>query len=567
MPTPLTPNFFALLRQIEHANPGKPLLGKSLCLRDDPLRLGQRPYLDFATQDFKLEEIIETARLGIVRKLFVQNFGLLGPNGALPLHYTEHAYTRIHQWNDPTFTEFLDIFHHRAYLLFYRAWAESQPHIAYHRRNCNPFAQHLNALVGHGVSSCWGREALPSHYRAGLAGHLVADNAALATLPVTAILFSNALTTAPLSLFMGRYGRTAGFALGGVLGCLGGLLAACGVYHLNFVYLVLGMLLSGPFMASAQYYRFAATEIVPAAQAPRAISFVLVGGLLAALVVPTLAQLANDAMQPYTFVGVFLFIAGLAGGVVVPLAFLGPVFKRARAEAQASARTSLQNGASETKTEAEAEAYQSTGAAEHSGGAAVAPRSIFAFMKMISFWAAVSNAVLGYTMMSFVMTATPLAMVACGFSPLDGSHVVQGHVIAMYLPSLFTGFLIQRLGLVKVLLLGHLCFGGAFGAALLGLEIANFSFALIALGIGWNFCFIGGTTLLTRLYTTSERSRVQGLNETLVFIGSAGASFAAGVVLDAFGWQAMNMIAFAFLVVAVLTTGVYSARRLQRRPA
>lgn len=171
MPTPLTPNFFALLRQIEHANPGKPLLGKSLCLRDDPLRLGQRPYLDFATQDFKLEEIIETARLGIVRKLFVQNFGLLGPNGALPLHYTEHAYTRIHQWNDPTFTEFLDIFHHRAYLLFYRAWAESQPHIAYHRRNCNPFAQHLNALVGHGVSSCWGREALPAHYRAGLAGH------------------------------------------------------------------------------------------------------------------------------------------------------------------------------------------------------------------------------------------------------------------------------------------------------------------------------------------------------------------------------------------------------------
>jgi len=170
-PIPPAPNFFALLRQIEHANCGKPLLGKSLRLRDDPVRLGQRPFLDFATQDFKREETIQAGRLGAVRKLFVQHFGLLGPNGALPLHFTEHAYTRIHQCNDPTFSEFLDIFHPRASLLFYMAWAESQPHIAYHRSTFNPFAQHLNCLLGHGVSSSWGREALPTHFRAGLAGH------------------------------------------------------------------------------------------------------------------------------------------------------------------------------------------------------------------------------------------------------------------------------------------------------------------------------------------------------------------------------------------------------------
>lgn len=168
---PPAPNFFALLRQIEHAHSGKPLLGKSLRLRDDPVRLGQRPYLDFATQDFKREDTIVAGRLGAIPKLYIQNFGLLGPNGALPLHYTEHAYTRIHQWNDPTFAEFLDIFHHRAYLLFYRAWAESQPHIAYHRHTFNPFAQHLNSLVGHGASSSWGREALPTHFRASLAAH------------------------------------------------------------------------------------------------------------------------------------------------------------------------------------------------------------------------------------------------------------------------------------------------------------------------------------------------------------------------------------------------------------
>lgn len=170
-PLPPAPNFFALLRQIEHANPGKPFLGTSLRLRDDPVRLGQHPHLDFATQDFQREETIQAGRLGPVQKLYIQNFGLLGPNGALPLHYTEHAYTRIHHWNDPTFSEFLDIFHHRAYLLFYRAWAESQPHIGFHRKKYNFFTQRLNSLVGHGVQTSWEREELPTHFRAGLAGH------------------------------------------------------------------------------------------------------------------------------------------------------------------------------------------------------------------------------------------------------------------------------------------------------------------------------------------------------------------------------------------------------------
>ena len=168
---PPAPNFFALLRQLEHENPDKPLLGTSLRLRDDPVRLGQHPHLDFATQDFQREETIHTGRLGAVQKLYVQNFGLLGPNGALPLHFTEHAYTRIHHWNDPTFSEFLDVFHHRAYLLFYRAWAESQPHIGFHRKAHNAFSRRLNSLVGHGQQTSWGREQLPTHFRAGLAGH------------------------------------------------------------------------------------------------------------------------------------------------------------------------------------------------------------------------------------------------------------------------------------------------------------------------------------------------------------------------------------------------------------
>jgi len=168
---PPAPNFFALLRHIEDAHPGKPLLGTALRLRDEPVRLGQHPHLDFATQDFQREETIQSPHQGALPKFYVQNFGLLGPNGALPLHYTEHAYTRVHQWHDRTFPEFLDLFHHRAYLLFYRAWAQAQPHIGYHRPLHNLFAQSLGSLVGHGAQTSWGREALPNHFRAGLAGH------------------------------------------------------------------------------------------------------------------------------------------------------------------------------------------------------------------------------------------------------------------------------------------------------------------------------------------------------------------------------------------------------------
>lgn len=168
---PPAANFFALLRHIEHTHPDKPLLGSSLRLRDDPVRLGQFPHLDFATQDFQRQETLKLGQARLVPKLYLQNFGLLGPNGALPLHYTEHAYTRVHHFSDPTFNEFLDIFHHRAYTLFYRAWAQAQPHIAFHRPLHNPFTQHLNSLLGHGAHTSWGREALPDHFRAGLASH------------------------------------------------------------------------------------------------------------------------------------------------------------------------------------------------------------------------------------------------------------------------------------------------------------------------------------------------------------------------------------------------------------
>jgi type VI secretion system protein ImpH len=164
-------NFFALLRRIEQTQPDMPLLGTSLRLREDPVRLGQHPHLDFATRDFKRSGLVRSVYGKELQKLYVQNFGLLGPHGALPLHYTEHACNRLQQWGDPTFAEFLDVFHHRIYLLFYRAWAVAQPQVAYHRKEGNSFGRQLNALVAYDSKSMREREVLPAGFRASLAGH------------------------------------------------------------------------------------------------------------------------------------------------------------------------------------------------------------------------------------------------------------------------------------------------------------------------------------------------------------------------------------------------------------
>ena len=167
-PFVLQQNLLALLRSLEYNNPQSPPLGTAIRLRDEPIRLGQHPHLNFATRDVHHVMVLPEPA---VNKYYVQNFGLLGPNGALPLHLSEYAYTRIHHHNDSTFSEFLDVFHHRAYLLFYRAWANAQPHIGQHGKTPNVFTTQLAAIAGHGNQSGWGRETLPDHFRLGLAGH------------------------------------------------------------------------------------------------------------------------------------------------------------------------------------------------------------------------------------------------------------------------------------------------------------------------------------------------------------------------------------------------------------
>lgn len=371
----------------------------------------------------------------------------------------------------------------------------------------------------------------------GLAGKVLADDPAFATIPLSITLIMTALTTGPISMLMQKYGRKRVFVVGLSLGVAGAVLAALAVIFSSYLLFAVAAVAVGPFQASAQYYRFAAGESVESSKAPRAISLVLLGGLGAALLTPTGSGWFSTQFAAYGFAGAFLFAATVGTLAFLPLMF----FRNVRTEDQ------LSGTASDTSKETPA-------------------RPLREIMRQPGFAAAVANGALGYAMMTFVMTATPLAMEICGFATSVSANVISAHAVAMFLPSLFTGRLIERFSLPKILLTGHVFFVVAFLTALSGITLGQFSVALIALGIGWNFCFIGGTTLLTTIHRDNERGRVQGLNEMLVFGASAIASVAAGAILRFFGWETVNQAAFVILVIASVTTLLWVVRR-QSAPA
>ncbi|WCL55348.1 MFS transporter [Gimibacter soli] len=361
----------------------------------------------------------------------------------------------------------------------------------------------------------------------GLAGGMLAADPAWATLPVSLTVVSTALVTGRLSGLMQRTSRQYGFRIGAFSGLAGALLAMLAIYLRDYWLLCLSSLLFGPFNASAQYYRFAASESVTPAEAPRAMSYVMLGGIAAAFVVPAATSWLNDALMPYSFLGAYLFIVIVTLLVQVPIGLMKPV--------------------------------EATVAGHESGDGEARP--LGAIVRTSGFIAAFVNCATGYAMMSFVMTATPLAMESCGLLPGQSATVIQGHVVAMFLPSLFTGRLIERFGVTGILFAGHAFFVAAFLLALEGIEVYNFSLALIALGIGWNFCFIGGSSLLTHVHRPSEKGRVQGLNETMVFTVTAVASLGAGIALNTIGWAGMNMLTFGLLAVAFAATLYHALKR------
>lgn len=354
---------------------------------------------------------------------------------------------------------------------------------------------------------------------AGLAGQSLAPNKCWATLPISLLVIGSMLTATPLSAFMAKYGRRAGFILGTIGGTIGAATGALGLYYGSFALFLLGALFSGIYMSAQGFYRFAAADTASDAFRPKAISWVMAGGLLSAVVGPELVKLTNDLMVvPFlatyltvillNFCGIFLF--GLLNIPKPKAAVAGSPQGRSRRELIRTPQIAV----------------------------------------------AVIVATVSYALMNLVMTSSPLAVVGCGFEKDDAANVVMGHVLAMYAPSFVTGHIIARFGVEKVMATGLVILAAAGGVAIAGVELTNFFAALILLGIGWNFGFIGATTLLTGSIQPSERGRMQGLNDLIVFGGVTMASFSSGGLMNCSGgsvqsgWQAVNMAMLPFLVLA-----------------
>lgn len=349
----------------------------------------------------------------------------------------------------------------------------------------------------------------------GLAGSILAPSPEWATAPIAAMFLGTAVSTVPASMWMTRVGRRIGFIAGASLGTLGGLLAAAGIFTSSLTLLCLGTFLAGTYKGFAQFYRFAAAEVASNTFKPRAISLVLAGGIVAALVGPLLARLGGDLLQPaYTASFLFLAVASaLAVGVL-----LGVDIPR-----------SVDTAADKASA-----------------------RPLRDIIRQPTYLVALFGAVTGYGVMILAMTATPLAMVHHNHSIGAMATVIQLHVLGMFLPSFFTGSLIARFGVLRIMFVGIVLLTGHVLISLTGTGIYSFTAALILLGVGWNFLYVGGTNLLTRSYRAAERGKAQAANDMTIFVVGLLASFSAGVLQNTVGWQSLNLALLPWLVLAAV---------------
>ena len=346
----------------------------------------------------------------------------------------------------------------------------------------------------------------------GLAGYALATNKALATLPVTAWVIGGALTTFPASLLMKRIGRRAGFTAGALTGMVGASISSFALYLGNFWLFCMGAMLYGVFTAVGQYYRFAAADATSADFRAKAISLVLAGGLVGGILGPETSKLTVNLL-PVTYLGAYLALIGfLALSVMVVQMLDIPVPTAAEQSAKS--------------------------------------RPLSKIMAQPVFIIAVLGAAIGQGVMNLLMTATPLAMGVCGHPYTAAATVISWHIIGMFGPSFFTGNLIKRFGVLQVMFAGAMLLFVCVGIALSGISIPHFWFALVLLGVGWNFLFIGGTTLITEACAPSERAKTQGANDLCIFVVMATSSFSSGLLLETNGWQTLNWLALPFIAVA-----------------
>jgi len=361
----------------------------------------------------------------------------------------------------------------------------------------------------------------------GLVGYTLADDKALATLPFSLITVAAALTTVFASFLMARIGRRAGFIAGAAVGAAGGAISVYAIFHHSFWAFCVGTATVGVFQAFAQYYRLAAADAVAIHAKSRAISTVLAGGVAAAVLGPALAAWSRNWLAPVAFAGSYALVTALGLLSIVLLALL----------------------------------YRDAVPAANVAAVKESIRPLRQIVRQPIFVAALANNALGYAVMMFVMTATPIAAVACGHTIGDGAQIIQWHLVGMFAPSFFSARLIQRFGVLRVIGAGIALSALCGVIALRSTDLPHFYAALACLGVGWNFMFVGGTTLLSQSYRASERAKTQAASEFTTFAFSALGSLFAGQLLIRFGWAAINTTIFVPLGLAAIATLAFAWSR------
>ncbi len=367
----------------------------------------------------------------------------------------------------------------------------------------------------------------------GITGYQLAPDKALATLPFALITVGSAVVTVLASFVMARFGRRAGFTLGALFGAAGGLVSVWAILRGDFWLFCLGTASVGAFQAFAQFYSLAAADSVDKTRKSRAISTVLVGGVAAAVAGPALADWAQDLIVDAFFAGAYLMVAGLAlaSALIVMAAYrdIEPV---------------------DAKTTDEV----------------VEPRRLAEIIRQPIFIAGVGTTMAASTAMLFVMTATPLAAIACNHSISDGASIIQWHLIGMFAPSLFSGKLVARFGVPSALIAGLLLIASCSIIAVNSTTLGAFYLALLALGLGWNFMIVSGTTLLSLSYRPSEAGKTQALAQLLGNVAATLSTLSAGAAFAGSGWSALNlgMLSFLMLCVAPILWGLQAERRNRR---
>jgi len=361
----------------------------------------------------------------------------------------------------------------------------------------------------------------------GLAGLMLAPDNSFANMPLALQFLGTALTAAPASYFMQRFGRRAGFYLGAIIGAVGGVLGAIAIYKHIFWLFGLGGFLLGVFNGFALYYRFAAADTASEDFRSRAISLVLAGGVLAAVVGPELAKWSRNLLTEQ-FVGTYMSISLLP----IICLFMLPLVRIPQVE----------------KIE-----FKNKG------------RPITEVVRQPVVAVAILGGMVSYGVMAFLMTATPLAMHIHSYQFNETAFVIQWHVLGMFAPSFFTGHLIKRYGVLRIMLAGILFNFLCILTNLQGTSVAHFWLGLFLLGIGWNFLFVGATTLLTEGYTAAEKAKTQAINEFAVFSVMVVASISSSTMLDLFGWRSINYGSLPFLLVMLVAIIFLQKKTEQQR--